>query len=302
MSFKINVRTCGEVNILELHGRLTLGEPGSILRNSVRSLIDAGSKKLLLNLIDLSYVDSSGLEALMDVFMKAKLAGGVLKMYYPTLNPRQLFKLTKLDSILLTKVDDETHAINEVSEIPERELRCSCPIYGCNGWAPVRTLEETEFRCIICKSEFALSHPPRAEKQVPVKIVRLLNYLQDDIETRVSLLSGPPFMIELVGRLELFSFNFLKKAWLGIQPPRKAIFELSHATHISDKGRQALLDLFSTVGQDKAAILMEGWSRDDIEAFPPGSPIYEDRPAAVASLGDISSMPPWIVEIWSWDQ
>ena len=297
VGFEINVRKIGGVTILDLHGTLDLYF-SPILRDKGISLIAAGEKKLLLNVGDVPYIDSGGVGAVVELLSQVRRAGGVLKMYCPSRNVGEVFKLNRMGQFILSKTDSEEQAINEVNSIFGVKLRCACPLYGCSGWAPVQTLDESEFRCISCKSDFKISHPVGSEKQASVKIVWLLKqYVQDELETCVSLLPGPPFMIELVGRLELFSFNFLKKAWLGIRPPRKAIFDLSQARHISDKGQQALLDLFSSIGQDKFAILREGSSRDDIEAFPPGSPIYGDKPTAIASLGDISSIPPWIVEI-----
>jgi anti-sigma B factor antagonist len=295
---QISIRKVAGVNILDITGSLTLGEPQSVLRETIRRLADSGEKKLLLNLADMPYIDSGGIGTLVACWHSAYATGGVLKMYHPAVKPRQVLQCIRMGSLVLSKGDSETEAIAEVNAIFDVKLRCSCPLYGCNGWAPVQSLDETEFRCVSCKCEFTIGNPVGSEKQAPVKIVWLLkHYLQDGLETNVSLLFSPPFTIELVGRLELFSFNFLKKAWLGIRPPRRAIFDLSQTTHVSDKGRQALLELISNTGGDKAAILMEGCSGHSIEAFPPASPTHEKKAAAVASLGDISTMPPWMVVI-----
>jgi anti-sigma B factor antagonist len=296
---RISIRKIDGVNILDLLGSLTLGDGECTFRETVKSLISAGEKILLLNFSEVPYIDSAGVGVLLSCWHSAFAAGGVAKVYHPCRKPRESLQLIRMSSLLLSKGDSEEEAIREVKAIFDVKLRCACPLYGCNGWAPVQTLDETEFKCVRCKSEFTISHPVGSESQASLKIVRLLKqYVQDGLETNVSLMSGPPFIIELVGRLELFSFNFLKKAWLGIRPPRRAIFDLSQASgHISDKGRQALLDLFSNAGLDKAAILMEGCSQGDIEAFPPASPIHQKKDAAFASLGDISSVPPWIVEI-----
>jgi anti-sigma B factor antagonist len=297
VTFEISVRKVGEVSILDLHGSVVLYSTPT-LRATGRSLVEAGEKKLLVNLGDVPYIDSGGVGAVVELFQQVRQVGGVLKMYCPSRSVTEVFKLNRMGQFILSKGNSEEQAINEINSILSVTLRCTCPLYSCNGWAPLQTLDENELKCVRCKCNFTISHPVGSQKQASVRIVWLLkDYVQDDMGTCVSLLYGPPFVIQLVGRLDLFPFNFLKKAWLGIRPPRKAIFDLSQATHISDKGSQALLDLFSSIGQDKAAILSEGRSRVDIQAFPPGSPIYEDRPSAVASLGDVSSIPPWIVEI-----
>ena len=60
MSLKINVRETGDVLILDLNGRITLGEEAASLRDTLKEQIDSGRKNILLNLAEVTYIDSSG--------------------------------------------------------------------------------------------------------------------------------------------------------------------------------------------------------------------------------------------------
>jgi anti-sigma B factor antagonist len=78
MSVKITARTVEGVTILDFAGRITLGEGSSQLRRSVRSMIDEGKKNLVLNLSEVSYIDSSGFGELVSAFTTVTNEGGRL--------------------------------------------------------------------------------------------------------------------------------------------------------------------------------------------------------------------------------
>jgi len=80
MSLTINQRTTGDVSILDLSGKITIGAGSVQLREAIRKLIDNGSKKILLNVGDVSYVDSSGIGELVNSFTNTNKVGGVLKL------------------------------------------------------------------------------------------------------------------------------------------------------------------------------------------------------------------------------
>jgi anti-sigma B factor antagonist len=73
---KSNTRQVDGVTIVDLSGRITLGEGSVVLRDTVRDLIGKGNKKILLNLGDVNYIDSSGIGELVSAFTTVRNQGG----------------------------------------------------------------------------------------------------------------------------------------------------------------------------------------------------------------------------------
>lgn len=107
---RIETRTVGDVTILDLHGKITIGESSIELRQHVRDLLQAGRKKILLNLGDVSYVDSSGIGELVSAYTTLTNAGGQLKLLNLTKKLRELLAITKLLTVFET-FDDEAKAV-----------------------------------------------------------------------------------------------------------------------------------------------------------------------------------------------
>ena len=110
MSMKFTTREMNGVTILDLSGKITLGEGGATLRDEVRGIVSKGSKKILLNLGDVNYIDSSGLGELVSAFTAVKNAGGELKLMNLTKKVRDLLVITKLVTVFDVK-DDEASAV-----------------------------------------------------------------------------------------------------------------------------------------------------------------------------------------------
>ncbi|MGH9693119.1 MAG: STAS domain-containing protein, partial [Bryobacteraceae bacterium] len=83
MSVKISTRQVDGVTVLDMSGRITLGEGSVQLRDAVRDLLSKGQKHILLNLGDVTYIDSSGIGELVSAFTTAKNQGGELKLLNP---------------------------------------------------------------------------------------------------------------------------------------------------------------------------------------------------------------------------
>jgi len=116
-----NVRHIGEVTILDLKGRLSLGEalafgPGSdiVLTETIRDLMKAGHKKVLLNLAGITYADSSGLGQLAGALATGRTRGLELKLLSPVKQVRDLLRVTHLESVFNIQ-DDEAAAIASFS-------------------------------------------------------------------------------------------------------------------------------------------------------------------------------------------
>jgi anti-sigma B factor antagonist len=110
MSIKVSTRHVDGVTILDLSGRITLGEGSVVLRDTIRDLVAKGDKNILLNLGDVSYIDSSGIGELVSAFTSVKNAGGELKLLNLTKKVHDLLQITKLYTVFDVK-DDETTAV-----------------------------------------------------------------------------------------------------------------------------------------------------------------------------------------------
>jgi len=106
----IKQREAGDITILDLSGKITIGEGSVQLREAVRNLLDAGRKKILLNLGDVSYVDSSGIGELVSSYSTANKAGGSLKLLNLTKKIQDLLMITKLLTVFET-FDSEARAL-----------------------------------------------------------------------------------------------------------------------------------------------------------------------------------------------
>ena len=103
----IEVRTIGKVKILDCSGKITLGEGTISIRKTVRDLLQSGSKNILLNLGDISYIDSSGIGELVSTFTTVTRAGGRLKLLNLTKKIQQLLAITKLLTVFDTFENEE---------------------------------------------------------------------------------------------------------------------------------------------------------------------------------------------------
>lgn len=119
---KYDIRQAGDVTILDLNGRLSLGEavafgPGSgvVLGDTVRGLAKKGQKKIVLNLAGVSYVDSSGVGQLVGALTSARNQGGDTKLLKPSSNILLLLKTTKLDTVFDIH-EEESAAIQSFSK------------------------------------------------------------------------------------------------------------------------------------------------------------------------------------------
>ena len=106
----INQRQAGDVTILDLSGKITIGECSVQLREAVKDLLANGKKKILLNLGDVSYVDSSGIGELVSSYTTTSNQGGQLKLLSLGKKIKDLLMITKLLTVFQT-YDDEQEAI-----------------------------------------------------------------------------------------------------------------------------------------------------------------------------------------------
>jgi anti-sigma B factor antagonist len=110
VSMKAITRQVDSVNVVDLSGRITLGEGCSQLRELIRDLLAKGHKKILLNLGEVTYIDSSGIGELVSGFTAVSNQGGQLKLLNLTKKVQDLLQITKLLTVFDVH-DDEAKAI-----------------------------------------------------------------------------------------------------------------------------------------------------------------------------------------------
>jgi len=110
VNLKTSLRQVDGVNIVDCSGRITLGEGSIVLRDIVKDLLGKGNKKILLNLGDVNYIDSSGIGELVSAFTTVKNQGGELKLLNLTKKVQDLLQITKLYTVFDVR-DDEASAI-----------------------------------------------------------------------------------------------------------------------------------------------------------------------------------------------
>jgi anti-sigma B factor antagonist len=99
MPLKIDTREVAHVAILDVKGRIVLGEEIGELRHAVRSLVADGKKKIILNLADVDYLDSSGVGELVGCFTTVRNAGGELKLLNLSQKVHDVLHVTKLYTV-----------------------------------------------------------------------------------------------------------------------------------------------------------------------------------------------------------
>jgi anti-sigma B factor antagonist len=293
VTFRIAERQAGDVTILDIAGNLTLGT-SSTFRDTLWKLVQEGKSKLLINMQGVHYIDSSGIGELVSAYTTVKNRGGVIKVMTLRNKPRDLLQITKLYTVYET-FGGESAALRSFQ--PGLSLLyCTCPV--CHRRADSMAEDDCDLTsqiCPVCGAGFTIDPPIRGSASVPVRNARIESFLDEYFE----IVSGPPFMVKVIGRLNLFTTFALQKAWNAVPTPRRMVFDLAQATEVDDEGRRALLALLETMGEEstRATVSVEGLAREHAEAFPAEPPFYSNRGEAVAALGDISDTPKWCVSV-----
>jgi anti-sigma B factor antagonist len=110
VSVKMSSRQVGDVTVVDASGRITLGEGASVFRDVIRDLAAKGNKKILVNLADVSYIDSSGIGEMVSSFTTVTNHGGQLKLLSLTKRVKDLLQITKLYTVFEV-FEDEASAV-----------------------------------------------------------------------------------------------------------------------------------------------------------------------------------------------
>ena len=112
---QIDERVVGDVIILDLKGKMTLGEGDELLREKVSSLVSQGKKKLIMNLDGVPYIDSAGLGEIVRTYTTVSRQGGKLKLLNLTKRIEDLLSITKLLTVFEV-FEDEAEALQSYAD------------------------------------------------------------------------------------------------------------------------------------------------------------------------------------------
>jgi anti-sigma B factor antagonist len=104
---KATIREIGAVSVVDLNGKITIGEGDVLLREKVNELLDKGRSKILLNLEKVKYMDSAGIGELVACYKRAKEKDGTVKLLNPSGKVYDLLQLTKLEEVFDTYRDEK---------------------------------------------------------------------------------------------------------------------------------------------------------------------------------------------------
>ena len=104
---KTTVRNIGHVSVVDLSGKITIGEGDVVLRDQVQALLDDDRKHILLNLAKVGYMDSAGIGELVACYKRAKEKDGTVKLLNPSGKVYDLLQLTKLEEVFETFRDEK---------------------------------------------------------------------------------------------------------------------------------------------------------------------------------------------------
>jgi len=110
MSFRAASREVGGVTVIDMDGRITLGDGSTMLRELIRENLDAGHKKIIINLAGIHYIDSTALGELVSGYRLVKSQGGELKLLNLNKKVSDLLQITKLYTVFDIH-NDEAHAV-----------------------------------------------------------------------------------------------------------------------------------------------------------------------------------------------
>ena len=106
MALRGTCRQVGDISVVDFSGKITLGEGSATLRKMVRDLIDNGQRKILLNLGDVDYIDSSGIGEMVGAYTSVRTANGELKLVHLTKRVHDIIQITRLFTVFDVQADE----------------------------------------------------------------------------------------------------------------------------------------------------------------------------------------------------
>src|SRR5215475_10895346 len=112
MALHATYRDVGQVTVVDLGGRIVLGDGSALLRKTVRQLLDENRTKILINLADVNYIDSSGIGELVHAYTSVRTRGGELKLLHLTRKVHDILQITKLYTVFEVHSDEATAVLS----------------------------------------------------------------------------------------------------------------------------------------------------------------------------------------------
>jgi anti-sigma B factor antagonist len=290
---KITKRQVGGVTLLDLSGRITLGD-SEILRKTVRDLVDAGHKRLVLNMEDISYIDSSGVGDLVSAYTTIRNRGGKIAMMCLQKKPRDQMQITKLLTIF-DIYDSEANALTAFEVEVVGFARC--PMCGHSSYPPFRSADtgwkNLKCRKSGCEATFDAAVLGGMDSEVAVKSARISTYVGEYFE----ILSGLPISIRIVGRLDRFSSSAFKRLEQVLSEHKSVLFDLSKTVEVDVDGREALLSFIrDSKHKFRAVVSLAGLNEHDSYSFAREPDCFHKSSNAVEALGQLGEEE-WITKV-----
>jgi anti-sigma B factor antagonist len=289
----------GPVTVLEFVGKMTLGEGDELMKDKVNSLLAAGRRQIVLDFDRTPYIDSSGLGELVRSYTSVSRKGGHLVLARLSKRIADLLAITKLLTVYET-YDTVGAAVQSFGSV---QLEASCPLCRPLAWTnypdnrPLLSCPECDASfypqltdAIRSELKSATSGAPRA---APVSHVWWMTYYENSYgREAVQLTLGRPCTIAVTGRLDLWSWDIVERAWDAVPRPKRVLFDVTGVRMFSEKGRTKLMEtLACDDGRSRAAVLVHSArtaSEPPSGCVPTGPAVFDRRDTAFAALGDLA--------------
>jgi anti-sigma B factor antagonist len=297
---RIDQTDFGDVTVLALKGKMTLGEGDELLKECVRNLIAAGRTKFVLNLENLAYIDSAGNGEIVRTYTTVSRQRGKLVLCNPTKRIIDLLAITKLLTVyeVYESVPEAVQSFQSVS------FDVSCPICRPATWnsllekASLQTCTECDVRFLPRLTSGTVA-PLEAKSPLirrPVVTAHVnhlwwITYYENSYgRESVQLTLGRPSIVAITGRLDLFAFDIIEMAWRSVPPPRHVLFDTTSVQVASTVGMRKLSELCASgEAGSRGVILTRKPAAGSPEPAVPvdGPDTYVDRDRAIERLGNL---------------
>jgi len=284
------------VVVVRIRGRLTAGEPSESLSDFISRLISAGHTRVVVDLTDVPQIDSTGLSTLVKISISlARVHGGLLLSAGPG-KLRDALTVTRLVEAIPTFHS----AVAALEMFVAQPLYLYCPVCNGRGEPPTEkgALSLPRQTCSRCDCQFSavpMTSMISADAPIALSTARIFPYKTE--AEYIEIEAGPPTILNIVGRLDLFGSHAIKTALHVIPAPRNVTIDLARVTEISGGGRGALLALIAEKERnDKISVSLEGLSPGMLGQLSNLSKFfYFAKEDALAFLGRIDRESRWLL-------
>jgi anti-anti-sigma factor len=299
----IDVSQAGDVAVVHVTRSAATADGGfaTEVRRALFNLVDErGVRKLVLSFANLEHLSSTFLGTV--IAMHKRVRGAPGRMILCEVDPGiyEVFEMTKLDKIF-TVLPLEADALQAIDADAVETL---CPVHGCGAWgtsvhtillASSTRLLPWSITCPECGARFDVDgeSPVAGAASLVARKVSLGTYDGERVEVyyQSEWSNCPPrgvYVVELVGRLDLFAADILERAWLTVPPPRRVVIDLRKAVELTGPGADMVRELCARGEDDSRTAVLVGKEKPELAAALTGWPaVHDDPAAAVRALGEI---------------